>query len=283
MYEWLKLNVFTHWLAGSATTSPSNRQAILVFDANRVVKKRLTSEIIFGKLKIEELVDPFWVYNHLLNEVLNLQEMATWKARDLVRIIEMSTERFPMQFNQYRLHDLSRHVLHVAETAAVTKDTFQRIMAQHSTFMDAVTTGSDIQCGVTRAIHDRLLFYEQSASSMHYRAASVKERLGNEIQLAFNSVTQRDAAETIAMGGVMRTIALVTLIFLPATFISALFSMSFFNYSPDRQTWSVSNMFWVYWIFALPVTGLTVWFQWDALRASVRAGEKTRYGYHCYW
>ncbi|PSN59119.1 hypothetical protein BS50DRAFT_580199 [Corynespora cassiicola Philippines] len=54
--------------------------------------------------------------------------------------------------------------------------------------------------------------------------------------------------------------------FLPPTFISAVFSMSFFNYSPAQDgqanAWSISDKFWIYWAFAVPLTCLTmaVWF-----------------------
>lgn len=78
--------------------------------------------------------------------------------------------------------------------------------------------------------------------------------------------------------GAMRTIAVVSMFFLPPTFISvrlcdadvesllivsqAVFSMSFFNYTPPQDgapgRWSVSERFWVYWAFAIPLTALTL-------------------------
>lgn len=45
--------------------------------------------------------------------------------------------------------------------------------------------------------------------------------------------------------------------------------MSFFNFTPatsdKAQAWTVSDKFWVYWIFAVPVTAGTVavWFWWQ--------------------
>jgi hypothetical protein len=39
-----------------------------------------------------------------------------------------------------------------------------------------------------------------------------------------------------------------------------IFSMSFFNYTPDQGStgWSVSTEFWVYWVCAVPLTCLTL-------------------------
>jgi hypothetical protein len=45
--------------------------------------------------------------------------------------------------------------------------------------------------------------------------------------------------------------------------------MTFFNFTPasdtEPQSWTVSEKFWVYWVFAIPVTGATVlfWFIWQ--------------------
>ena len=72
------------------------------------------------------------------------------------------------------------------------------------------------------------------------RSQSNRERLQNEIQLAFNSVAQQDSLASVKLthashidSASMKTIALLTLVFLPPTFIYAIFSMPFFNYDAD--------------------------------------------------
>ncbi|CAN9403265.1 unnamed protein product [Alternaria alternata] len=69
---------------------------------------------------------------------------------------------------------------------------------------------------------------------MLLRSQSNKERLQNEIALAYNMIAQRDSQVMTGLGeaarrdsGAMRTIAVVTMAFLPPTFLSAIFSMSF--------------------------------------------------------
>lgn len=94
---------------------------------------------------------------------------------------------------------------------------------------------------------------------------------------------QRDSAA-------MKTIAALTMMFLPATFVSvssklttkmlyqrgnvvqAVFSTSFFNFSPGAQSisqsadgeWVISHKFWIYWAVSGPLTVFTValWFLW---------------------
>ncbi|OCK87250.1 uncharacterized protein K441DRAFT_671069 [Cenococcum geophilum 1.58] len=74
--------------------------------------------------------------------------------------------------------------------------------------------------------------------------------------------------------GAMRTIAVVTMAFLPPTFLSAIFSMSIFNYTPSHGTepsrWSVSGKFWIYWVLAIPLTCLIMatWFWRQKLKTN---------------
>ena len=92
--------------------------------------------------------------------------------------------------------------------------------------------------------------------------------------MSLNEAVRKDSAA-------MRTIAVVTLAFLPSTFISVgvqfvmvirpltlgqtIFSMSFFNFSPGPETgrgdWLVSDKFWIYWVIAIPLTiaTLSIW------------------------
>ncbi|OAX78783.1 hypothetical protein ACJ72_06908 [Emergomyces africanus] len=78
----------------------------------------------------------------------------------------------------------------------------------------------------------------------------------------FNIVSQTDSAA-------MKIISAVGLIFLPGTFISTLFGMNFFDFSVDgntgKQTFAMSDKFWVFWAISLPVTGAVIlaWAVWD--------------------
>jgi hypothetical protein len=58
----------------------------------------------------------------------------------------------------------------------------------------------------------------------------------------------------------MRSIAVVGLIYLPATFVSGIFGTNFFDFGKNNgeKGWSVSNEFWLYWAIAVPLTVATV-------------------------
>jgi hypothetical protein len=60
----------------------------------------------------------------------------------------------------------------------------------------------------------------------------------------------------------MRIIAVVTLLFLPGTFIATFFSADFFNFLPDAQEQIVSKWVWLYFVLTIALTGLVFigWF-----------------------
>lgn len=67
----------------------------------------------------------------------------------------------------------------------------------------------------------------------------------------------------------MKTLAAVTVVFVPGTFVAALFSMPLFRW--DTQTVGhsvVSRHLWVYWAVSVPLTflTLTLWFVWMRLQ-----------------
>ena len=61
----------------------------------------------------------------------------------------------------------------------------------------------------------------------------------------------------------MRNLTLMS-IFLPGTFVSALISMSMFDWQAESGKYVVSSRFWIYWAITVPITItlLMVWWMW---------------------
>lgn len=85
----------------------------------------------------------------------------------------------------------------------------------------------------------------------------------NETNVDIALATGRDSKH-------MRSIALVTMVFLPGTFFAAVFSMSFFTWFNDDggSTAQISSYFWVYVVFTVVSTVLTVglWYYYNIWR-----------------
>jgi hypothetical protein len=62
----------------------------------------------------------------------------------------------------------------------------------------------------------------------------------------------------------MRTIAIMSIIFLPGTFVSSFFSMDMFDWQAPKGASVVSFRFWIYWAVTAPLTVVvvSVWFLW---------------------
>ena len=98
-------------------------------------------------------------------------------------------------------------------------------------------------------------------------------------------MTQLDAKTNvdIAMatkddGAAMKTIAIVTMLFLPATFVSALLGMNFFNFDPDEHGghMTYSHDLWIYFVVSVVLTlGLfALWWIWQRYRQKFLARSR---------
>lgn len=66
-------------------------------------------------------------------------------------------------------------------------------------------------------------------------------------------------------------IATMTMLFLPGTFISAVFSMVFFNFSNGGSSFDVSPWVWLYPAVTVPLTGLVFgWYQYWSRRREMK-------------
>ncbi|PYH43448.1 uncharacterized protein BP01DRAFT_98117 [Aspergillus saccharolyticus JOP 1030-1] len=109
--------------------------------------------------------------------------------------------------------------------------------------------------------------------ALHTRGRSLRDRLHNEINLAFNIVSQRFGHDTRSDSAMMTTIAVVSMIYLPGTFVSGLFGTNFFNFTDgDAHTWFMADSFWLYWAVTIPLTLATmaVWAWWHYLAPANR-------------
>ncbi len=303
------------WLPGGKCTTIS-------FETAGFLKPRIRALLQQNNISKH---DPYWVHAAFVGEIVALQDKAVWSVRDFVRNTENVSASpeisvFILMLAQGRtsssrpnpqyplLHDAARHAIHVAETLDVSIITIESMLMQHEQLLleEATMKTSNYTNQTRRKMH----FYQNMMKSFRGRAQANKERLLNEITLvswsgltkhhgfakdaqAFNTVAQYDSRIAVQIGqaaqydsAAMKTIAFLTLAFLPATFISvnntygkrheeklltntqAIFSMSFFNFTPGTDglpdKWSISEKFWLYWAVAVPISAATValWLFW---------------------
>ena len=72
----------------------------------------------------------------------------------------------------------------------------------------------------------------------------------------------------------MKTIAAVTMLFLPGTFVASLFATPMFQWSATAGL-QVQSHIWVYWATTIPLTLLTIGFWWVWLKFT-RGSERAQ-------
>jgi len=80
----------------------------------------------------------------------------------------------------------------------------------------------------------------------------------------------------------MKTIAVMTVLFLPATFVATLFSMTIFDFNNESGRPKVSKYIWIYVIIAVVLTALVfagwrVWWSWENRRFQQEIGTMARH------
>ncbi|ORY18334.1 hypothetical protein BCR34DRAFT_529167 [Clohesyomyces aquaticus] len=213
--------------------------------------------------------EPYSLHVPLIEAIVSMQDSSVWSVRDIVRSIEKDRSRPGRGLDDFiSLHEAARYAIHSFESLGVSVDTVEAMQRQ---ILD-ISRRSGQSTELARASHQIQMHIESQIRmlrNLERRSQSNKDRLQNEIFLAYNMIAQRDSRVMTRLGeaakvdsGDMRTIAVVTMAFLPPTFLSAIFSMSFFDYTPSQGTepsrWSVSGKFWIYWAFAIPLTCLTM-------------------------
>ncbi|KIX95248.1 uncharacterized protein Z520_09165 [Fonsecaea multimorphosa CBS 102226] len=221
----------------------------------------------------------------VIAEVSRLYDVSIWTLRDEVRKIEQirsAAGYIDSSLNFTELHELARHTIHTCEVLAVAVDTLITLLDDYRS-----SSGKTCECPVASGLlekphcpHNEMKFRLGLLQNFGRRAKSLNERLSNEINLGLNLVVQRDTRKTVEISEMtvdissaarsdsasMKTIAVVTLAFLPATFVCTIFSMSFFTLNVDDDTgekhWLVSDRFWIYWAFTVPLTILTLACWW---------------------
>ncbi|OHW97445.1 hypothetical protein CSPAE12_03889 [Colletotrichum incanum] len=112
-------------------------------------------------------------------------------------------------------------------------------------------------------VRDRLrTLIEEYEDKIHECTMSV-EGMGIATQWAQGDTNVDIAIATGRDSRQMRSIALVTMVFLPGTFFATLFSMTFFNWSPDEGGKSlVSGYIWIYFLATTIFTVTTLFIWW---------------------
>lgn len=227
-----------------------------------------------------ECHDPFLVQSILCHESLCGAKTPITQLRhklyDVLDIVgEYSKEPFDrssLKAMTEQLHQVSQDadsLLVSAEMGVMVAEHGRRSRSLLQTEILATSNSPFLRSNVG----DALEYLVQSLEAQKRWLTSYRSRKDIAMNLVFNLVTQQDsetgteiARDTKADSASMKTIAVLTMIFLPATAVSGFFGMAFFDVSDDGVLIS-SALVWLFAAVTVPLTVLIflVWVFWDSL------------------
>lgn len=153
------------------------------------------------------------------------------------------------------LHEIAKQGIYMSEAATAAVIQMENII----TYLRESSASDDNM----REIALQQFTYQKSAfRSTQLRLSSLDKRIANIISLSFNLVAQIDSQTMRQDSSAMKSIAILTLIFLPLTGIASLFSTPFFDVEGPHLFVSVS--IWIFWVVTVCLTLLIVafWLWW---------------------
>ncbi|KAI8930739.1 hypothetical protein NX059_012347 [Plenodomus lindquistii] len=263
-WEWYEMGFFASWKSAGQLT-------LICFDlptkSQSLIQSMMESHIV-------DASNPYSIFLPVSDELLRLYDDSVWSIRN--HISQWEAKR-TTETDYSRLHEIARHGVHVNETLSVAVRSLNAMGQHHRELHASVDIAtSKGKCYGWDGISSRLAFQLQFLENLMQRSSANNARIQNEIALAFNAASQRDSKIQVRIGeearreaSAMKAIAVVTMTFLPATFVSTLFGTNFFALEPrkgeDGVVFAVSNQFWVYWAISAPMTLVTLalWFWWS--------------------
>jgi hypothetical protein len=223
--------------------------------------------------------EPFLIFDVIYTELSLLVDNVAWALADVFWPIEKSTLElaeagrrgtFPETLNSQMdfagLHDMSKHCIYLLEgleAATSTLDAMSKHL-QSSKIMGTAT--SSLAAATINALNYRKRTFE----STHLRVRSLEKRMANISSLSFHLVAQHgseimrndskvmreDSRVLRNDSAAMKMVALLTLVFLPATGVASVLSCPFFRVDHGREAEPllVAASFKVFWILVLPLT-----------------------------
>ncbi|OJD26094.1 hypothetical protein ACJ73_02532 [Blastomyces percursus] len=241
-YHWYQMTMFVRW-------NPIE-QNTFIFCSDFLPSLR---DGLNRRISSVDPSDPFTWHASFANELRVVYDKCVWGLRDLVRIAEKERDKRQTAGPNFpNLHNIARHVIHSVEILDVAIETMDSILHEHDLFItnEGSAGSSPIPKLKSNDVARHLYYHSRELRAIKARSVSLYDRLTNEISLSFNLVSQTDTA---AMKIISATI----------------FGMNFFDFSVDedtgKQTFAMSDKFWVYWAISLPVTAavLLAWVLYD--------------------
>ncbi|KAI4934078.1 hypothetical protein J4E86_011460 [Alternaria arbusti] len=184
------------------------------------------------------LEDPHMLLELVFEEMYKLLDWTAWAVSDTFGPLE--TELPKDLFTG--LHNLAKHAIYLHENCEAALATLNDLYTHHTALMG--TDPNTLQRQTKEALKYRQTLFE----STQRRLTSLNARISNIIGLSFNIVTQGDSKLMQSENQSMKTIAVMTLWFMPLGTVASIFGSQFMKLQDEwPHHITVSQDFWLMW------------------------------------
>ncbi|KAL5001042.1 hypothetical protein BDV10DRAFT_199606 [Aspergillus recurvatus] len=117
--------------------------------------------------------------------------------------------------------------------------------------------------------------YGQAAWSLQSRTSRIAAHITDTLSFKDAYVAKRQTEFMLRDSTTVRVITVVTLVYLPATFMATLLGMNSFFEMDDSRNIVVSRQFWIYIVCSVPLTAATLCYWWYFQKAKQRTERST--------
>ncbi|OAQ67202.1 corA-like mg2+ transporter protein domain-containing protein [Pochonia chlamydosporia 170] len=262
-------------LENGPTSKPCT--TLICFGAPKSLEKRF--EDLATSPSWTQCVDaPYNLFVIVLDELFLEMDEQAWRLAGVFRGVETAAITnakktlevwiTPSRQDITGLHNIAKHCIYLREAFDAVIMTVEGLIEQHlggypeTSERESTSSMLKYKLGLFRAVNLRL--------------ASLDKRISNILSLSFNLQTAQDSRLMQKDSNTMKSIAVLALVFLPASTVAAIFSSPFFSMDDavSPQKFRVSGELWIFWSIVAPMTLAVVamWLAYD--RMAVRRWEK---------
>jgi hypothetical protein len=191
---------------------------------NSLGKRATAYETIFPAKGADGAIDPWVKVHYLKNGLENWRDQV---EKMITHVDELDRDYFAARTPASDVADEPRSP--VATASTMSDDSGERMVVSP----DEAEKRKAVMRRTGARIKDRLKEIIAEYDEHIRECVLIMQGMTLATQLAHTKTNMDIALETKRDGSQMKSIALLTMIFLPATFVATLFSMSFFNWNPD--------------------------------------------------
>ncbi|KAG9693968.1 hypothetical protein KCU95_g6143, partial [Aureobasidium melanogenum] len=268
-YRWFEMSFLSSYT--------KRRNLLLCFDTPKYISRNMLN-VLVEEEHSDAATGPYGLHQLLLEQLMGFYDAGVWSIARTIRDSNRHSENDKGTELFLKLDENARHSTHSIEATQEAA----RVVACIAQHCETLALRSSVHQELLISRCEIFKFHHTLMQGFLARAFANDRRVGHSKDLTLNVSSGLDrrfnqmiAALAREDSASMKAIAYVTMTFLPATFVSALLGMNFFNFSPDEHQGHItySHDLWIYFVISIVFTLImfVLYWIWQQFRKKARA------------